>query len=253
MSALIGFVTSENQINIKKLNLSNQEIESKMVDTIELKDYSFNLLLTTDEEELDAIEASLKNELKFYPIVSSNQVGVSKELFNQMDFESLFNLYNKINARWVLNNNISTIEQSYATINYLKDLYINDRDNFFEELWFLLKSNLATTELTIVFHDLKTSADKEKNEKPQLAYSFISGSKIPNLQPATEKEEMLMKEYQNEFGDFFNITEYSPEKGFLVATAKINLSPILIMARLNSFNQLQQSILIAIFSGLQAE
>lgn len=253
MSALIGFVTSENQINIKKLNFSNKEIESKVVDSIELRDHPFNLLLTT-EDDVDAIESKIQLEQKFYPIVSCGQLGVNKDEYEQMSFDELFELYSKVNSRWVLNNNISTIEQSFSLINYLKDMYINDRDNFFEELWFIIKSNLATTDLTMIYHDLKeTQGKKDKNERPQLTYSVISGTKIPNISAATEKEELLMKDYDSEFSDFFEITEYHPEKGQLVAAVKINLSPILIMANLNGLNQLQKSILIAIFSGLQPE
>lgn len=254
MNALIGLVTSENQISIKKLNVSNQEIESKIVDTIELNDYPFNLLLTPNSDELDVIEDKIKIEQKFYPVITSDQVGINNDSFEQMSFEDLYSLYLKVNSRWVLNNNIFTIEQLYSTVNYLKDLYINDRDNFFEELWFILKSNLATTDLSIIYHDIyEEKGKKEKNERPKLIHSVISGTKIPNITPASQEQEMLMKEYESEFGEFFEITEYNPGNGQLVATVKINLSPILIMANINGLNQLQKSILISIFSGLQPE
>lgn len=251
MSITVGFINSESQINIKELDTDNQQVASKLVDTIELKDYPFNLLFTADEDDLTVLEKTLKEEEKYYPIVSANQLGLDKEMFQELSYEELIDTYAKVNARWILNNNIATIEQSFGLITYLKDLYINDRDNFFEELWFLLKTNLATNDLCIIFHDLKETSSKQKNDKPQLSYSFISGTKIPNIQPAADKENLLMQEYQNEFGDIFNVTEFNSARGHLVASAKIGLSPVLIMAKLNTFNQLQQSILIAIFSGLQ--
>lgn len=251
MSITVGFINSESQINIKELNTDGHEVSSKLVDTIELKDYPFNLLLTADEDDLSILEKTFEQEEKYYPIVSANQLGLDKDIFQKLDYQELIDIYTKVNARWILNNNISTIEQSYGLITYLKDLYINDRDNFFEELWFLLKTNLASNELTIIFHDLKENASKQKTDRPQLSYSFISGNKVPNIQPATDKENLLMQEYQNEFGDIFNVTEFDSSRGYLVASAKIGLGPVLIMAKLNTFNQLQQSILIAIFSGLQ--
>lgn len=251
MSILIGYIVSENQINIKEIDTESQSVSSKIVDSIELKDYSFNLLLTADEDDLSVLEKTFEQEEKFYPIVSANQLGLDKETYEDLNYNELIDTYSKVNARWIINNNIKTIEQSYSLITYLKDLYINDRDNFFEELWFLLKTNLAANDLKIIFHDLKGATSNQKGDRPQLIYSFIGGSKIPNIQPATEQEEMLMKEYQNEFGEVFNITEFNSAKGHLVASAKIDLSPILIMAKLNTFNQLQQSILIALFSGLQ--
>jgi hypothetical protein len=254
MSIIIGYITSESQVNIKELDSTTKEVTSKIVDTIELKDHPFNLLLTPNDN-LDALEKTLEQERKFYPVIEASQVNLSKEDYESLDADALTELFTKVNARWILNNNIQTIESVYSLITYLKDLYVSDRDNFFEELWFLLKTNLASSELNIVFHDLKepTEKQKEKGEKPKLTYSFITGKKLPNIQPATEREEMLMKEYQNEFGEVFNITEFDSNKGHLVATAKIELSPILIMAKLNSFNQLQQSILIALFSGLQPQ
>ena len=64
-------------------------------------------------------------------------------------------------------------------------------------------------------------------------------------------QKALMAEYESEFSEIFNITEYNAEKGHLVACIKIDLSPILLMGKLPAFNQLQQSILIALFTGLQ--
>ena len=61
-----------------------------------------------------------------------------------------------------------------------------------------------------------------------------------------------MKDYDKDFNDVFSVTEFDSDQGHLVATARIELSPLLIMAKLNTFNQLQQSILIALFTGLQS-
>ena len=59
-----------------------------------------------------------------------------------------------------------------------------------------------------------------------------------------------MQDYDKDFIDQFNVTEFDSSQGNLVATTRIDLSPILIMAKVNTFNQLQQSVLISIFSGL---
>ena len=70
-------------------------------------------------------------------------------------------------------------------------LLTNDRNAFFEELWFILKTNLATHELNIIFHDLKepTEKQKEKGAKSQLCYSFVSGKKTPQIFDGKEKED----------------------------------------------------------------
>lgn len=255
MSIQLGFVKSSSQINLKTIDMANKSVKSQIFDTVELKDKNLNLLLLDSNDELAGIQDSITEEGKFYPVVPAESLGLDKETFDSLQFEELNDLYSKINARWILNNNIKTIEQVYSLITYLRDLWISDRNSFFEELWFILKTNLATHELTIIFNDLKepTEKQKEKGEKPKLCQSFVFGKKTPQIFDGKEKEEKIMKDYENDFSDQFNITEFDSNKGHLVATAKINLSPILIMAKLNTFNQLQQSILVALFSGLQKE
>ena len=76
-------------------------------------------------------------------------------------------------------------------------------------------TNLATTNLNIIFHDLKEPTEKqaEKGEKPRLCFSYVQGTKVPHLFEGKAKEEVLMKEYESEFSDVFTITDFSVEKG----------------------------------------
>ena len=119
-------------------------------------------------------------------------------------------------------------------------------------MWFFIKTNLATLELTIVFNDLKEPTEKqvEKGDKPKLCHSFVKGSKLPQIFDGTEAQDKLMSEYEREFTEAFNITEYNSELGQLVFCSSIEKSPILVMAELSSFNQVQKSVLISLFSGL---
>lgn len=249
----IAAIISENNVSLKQLNLKDGSISSKRIDSIAFVDENLDLLIYDDSDELSGLSQSLEKEAKFYPIAPMGSININKDEFEALESAELLSVYEKISARWILNNNIKTIEQLYPTISYLKDLWIKDRNSFFEELWFILKTNLASSELNIIFHDLKEPTEKqqEKGEKPKLCYSYVKGEKVPNLFEGKEKEAILMKEYDAEFSQFFNITEYSKDKKQFIACAKIDLSPILIMAKINNFNQLQQSILISLFTGLQ--
>ncbi len=249
----IATIISENNASLKEFNTQAGEISSKRIDSHSIIDESLNLLLIDENDDISAISSLLEKEEKFYPIAPLQSVQMDKDAFEMLEADDLFSLYSKVSARWILNNNIKTIEQLYPTITYLKDLWIKDRNSFFEELWFILKTNLASNELNIIFHDLKEPTEKqvEKGEKPKLCYSYVKGEKIPNLFEGKDQEAYLMKEYDSEFSQFFNITEYSKEKGEMIACAKIDLSPVLFMAKLSNFNQLQRSILISLFTGLQ--
>jgi hypothetical protein len=248
----IGIITSENQLTIK--TVSTDSVDSKLVDLVGLKEESLQMLLIDETVNLESFQKSLNDENKFYPILNLESVNLDKDSIELLSGPDLIKLFSKVSTRWILNNNIKTIEQIYPTVSYLKNMWVQDRNSFFDEIWFLLKTNLATNELNIIFHDLKepTQKQQEKGDKPTLCYSYVQGTKIPNLFQGKEKEAMLMKEYEKEFSEVFNVTEYNADKGQLVICSKIELSPILIMAKLDSFNQLQRSILIALFTGLNS-
>lgn len=250
MDLNIGFIKSESQFSIFKVDTNTQEIESNILDTIEISKSNLNLLFYTNEEDIQGLAKVIEEENKFYPVLNSNSLGVSLDDFSQYNSKDAMDVFSKVSSRWLLNNNIQTIEQVYSLISYLRDLWKNDRNNFFEELWYLIKTNLGTTDLSVIFHDL-IEENPEKNEKAQLKYSTCKGKKSPEIFDATDSESVVMENYKNDFQEEFQITEYNSEKGELVAALRIGLSPILIMAKTPQFNQLQQSILIAIFSGLK--
>ncbi len=253
MQTKIGLL-SVNQTKIFTLDTHNASLEDKVVDSVSIEDEKLDLLIFDEADDLSGLQGLLDKEAKFYPTFSVQSLNTSKDSIASLNGVDFFNLYQKCNNRWILNNNIKTIEQLYPTITYLKDLWIKDRNTFFEELWFILKTNLASKELTLIFHDLKepTKKQEEKGEKPKLCYSKVMGTRLPNLEAGKPEDETIMKEYDTEFVDLFTITEYSKAKNQLVACAKVDLSPILIMGKLTNFNQLQQSILIALFTGLQS-
>lgn len=252
MGIKIGYLKSENQFLLTELDTNDQTLNRKTLDIVELKEAALSLLLIDEGLKDENFANLLEEEKKYYPIVEAQTVGVDLEAFESLQSTDFLNLYTKIQTRWVLNNNIQTIEQIYGTINYMRELWINDRGSFFEELWFMIKTNLGTSSLTIVFNDLKEAMNKEK-DKPSLIHSMVTGEKLPNIFEGSEKETELMKSYASDFGNAFEVTEYDSSKGRLVATSQIGLSPILIMAELASFTQLQKSLMFSLFSGLQIE
>jgi hypothetical protein len=250
----VALVISTNQIELKEINLDNDEIISKRLDLIGMEDQQINLVLFDESDELDSALGLLKKENKFYPVTSLQALNLSKDSFTQLNATEINTTFQTATQRWILNNNINTIENLYPTINRLKDLWIKDRNSFFEDFWFLIKTNLASTELNIIFHDLKEPTEKqvEKGDKPKLCYSYVQGTRIANLFEGKDKESMLMQEYASEFNDIFNITEYNTERGQLIICAKYELSPILVLAKAPSFNQLQKSLLKSLFLGLNS-
>lgn len=252
MGIKIGYLKSENQFLVTDFDKNSQALNKKTLDVVELKETALNLLLIDESLEEELFANLLEGEKKFYPILEAKTFGIDLDTFDSFRSADFIDLYTKVQSRWTLSNNIQTIEQIYGVINYMKNLWLNDRGSFFEELWFTIKTNLGTNALTIIFNDLKEAQNKEK-DKPSLIHSFVTGEKLPNIFEGAEKEAELMKSYAQDFGNAFEVTEFDPTKGRLVATSQIGLSPILIMAELSSFTQLQKSLMVALFSGLQVE
>jgi len=250
----IGLIVSESQITVKSLDTEQNSIESISLSFSELAKQDMNLLFFQNIEEMDSIAQLLKSEENLYPIVDISSVEIEKSEFENLNYNDLFSAFEKINTRWILSNNIQTIEELCSKSKTLKNLWIKDRNEFFKSLWTSFKMNLAATELTILFHDLKepTAAGKEKGEKPTLCTSYIKGSKLAEIYPGEETQTALMKEYEKEFTEAFNITEYDATKGQLVICSHLEKSPILFMATVPTLNQLQRSVLIGLMNGLQA-
>ena len=167
MDLNIGFIKSESQFSIFKIDTNTQEVESNILDTIEISKSNLNMLFYSNEEDIQGLQKIIEEENKFYPVLNSSSLGVSLEDFSSFKSNDVMDVFSKVSSRWILNNNIQTIEQVYSTITYLKDLWKNDRNNFFEEMWYIIKTNLGTTDLSIIFHDL-IEENPDKNEKLEI-------------------------------------------------------------------------------------
>ena len=253
MTIKVGFLKSESQTVVKSFEPTLGEVTSYTISSDTIKKEPLNLLFFENSDKAEELGQFIKDEHKFYPILDSNSVGLNLQSFESLGHSQLKEVFEKINTRWLLSKNIQTVESMYQLTTHLRDLWANDRNAFFEELWFTLRSNLGTFKLNIIFNYLKmpTTAAKEKGEKPVLCQSFVKGEKIPQIYDGTDAEEKLLSDYKNEFTEVFNITEYNADQGQLVFCASIEKSPILVLAHLSSLNQLQRSIVAGIFNGLQ--
>lgn len=253
MEINIGRIQSETAIAIKTLDTENKSVETSTCDFEKIKDQNLNVLFFENVESFENQASLLKSEESLYPIVELGSLQIESADFDGLDYQSLFEAYEKINTRWILSNNMQTVETLCTDVVKLKEQLFRDRNQFFESFWKVLKSNLATTDLNIIFHDLKepTAAAKEKGEKPTLAYGCVKGQKTPAFSEGSDLEKSLMNDYKDEFKNPFSITEFDTERNQLVMTGHIDQSPILMMAKVSGLNQLQRSVLSGLMDGLQ--
>lgn len=251
----LGFVRSAGQILIKELDWAQNKLESKLIDVTDLPDQNIQGLYIEDNEHFSSLAGILEKEKSFYPILDAQDDQLNYAIFEELPAQQFKDLYAKVCNRWVMGQNLNSIEQFNAHIIHFKALWSKDRITFFEELWYWLKRNLGATDLTIIFNDVIKAEEKdennEKKERPKLVQSLITGSKKANFHQGGAKEKELMSHYIEKFHDVFEVTEFTPAKGQFVATAQIERSPMIFMSRTTQLNQLQRSVLTGLFNGLQ--
>lgn len=226
----------------------NESPSSKIIDLGEAKTLPLQGFIFSDELKNDDFLVGLENELKFYPIRSNSEFGLTPETFEKLNYDEAKIVFDKMRENWILQNNVSLIEEIFKVRNYLLSLWPNDRSGFFEELWFILRSNLGATNLKLIYNDMIKA--KNENEKNKLIKVKVVGERFPELSSVTEADELVLKSYEKDFGNIFEITDYNKEKGQLVICANIKKSPVLIMANIYQLTRLQKAILNSLFEGL---
>jgi hypothetical protein len=251
---IIGYI--KNHSTLVEFHTKNNEVSKISTDLSKVRDTNYNLLiLNSTDETIEQLDKTIEAEGKHCPVVTDSSVNLSLEILDSISAQELETISSKIFKSWVLKNNLNLIESLYNTTKHLDNLWLNDRNAFFEEMWFLLKTNIGADKIDIIFHDLKepTDAQKEKGAKNQLIYAIVKGEKNQQIFEAKEAQNNLMIEYKNEFNSAFQITDFSKEKQELVITSKLKLSPILILIKTAEFNSIQKSLFTGLFNSIAQE
>jgi len=248
MNFSLGYIKNDNQFLLRQFGGEERD-RGKLMDLEELKDADLNGLIYTENFLTEENKPTLFELIRFFPLRKGEEFSLSHEAFEDLDEDNAHKIYEKMSEPWVLANNLSLLEELFTVIKHMKGLYPNERTAFFEELWFILKSNLGATDLKIIYNDIEMA--KKESEKNKLVRVRVEGNRNPNPVSGGEMEDKLMKHYETEFTQNFKVSEYDPHKGELVLTASINNSPVLVMAKINQLTRLQKALLNSLFEGLQ--
>ena len=252
----VGFVRSANQLLVRELNWTQNTIESRLIDVTDLVDQNLQALFVTEDDHFNSLVTILEKEKAHYPILDAHDDSLSYSDFEALQPQQFRDMYMKIQNRWTMHQNFNSLEHIWKITNHFRDLWKKDRISFFEEMWYWMKRNVGASDMTIIFNDVVHTEEKdennEKKDRPKLIQSILSGTKKANFMQGGPKEKELMQVYLDKFHDVFEITEFNSTKGQFVATAQIDRSPMLFMARTPQLNQLQRTLLAAVFNGLQS-
>ncbi|MBY0518623.1 MAG: hypothetical protein K2P81_17060 [Bacteriovoracaceae bacterium] len=255
MQLTLGFVRSSSQILLKDLDWEQNQISTRLIDATDLPDQNLQGLFVGQNEHFEQLLSLLDKEKTHYPIFESSNFDLTYSVFEDVPAFQFKELCEKAISRWQISNNFKSLEEIFAFTTHMRVLWHKDRMSFHEELWYWLKRNLSAVDLTLVFNDVVQSEQKneegQKEQKPKLTQSLLSGTKKANFMTGAGKEQQLMEKYLDKWNEQFEITEWDATKARFVATVMIEKSPLIIMGRVTSLSQLQRSLLFAFFKGLQ--
>ena len=92
---------------------------TKIMDINEAKILPLQGLIFSDELKNDDFLTGLESELKFYPIRSSSEFSLSADVFEKMNYDEARIVFDKMRENWILQNNISIIEEIFKVRNHL--------------------------------------------------------------------------------------------------------------------------------------
>lgn len=249
MDFSLAYTKNSEQVILKQFDLDGTT-NSKILNLEDMKSEQVHGLIYDTSIVQEEFLSQIESEMKFYPIRSNTEFQLNVATFENLSTNDAKKVFDKIRENWILQNNITLIEEIFKTRSHLLGLYPNDRSSFFEELWFILKSNLGATNLRLIYNDLIKA--KNENEKNKLVKVKIIGSRYPEPVNVDDMDEAVLKLYEKDFGNIFEITDYNKDKGQLVICATIKKSPVLIMANIYQLTRLQKSVLISLFEGLNS-
>ena len=242
MDFTLAFTRSEEQIIIRQFKEGSTE-SSKIVNLEDIKNHSLDGLIVLEDGSYN-----LEQELKFYPIRFAHEFSLNADSFEKIDYKTAKNIVEKMRENWVLQNNLTLIEELFKTRQHLVSLWPNDRSGFFEELWFIMRSNLGAKNLVFIYNDIVKA--KNENEKNKLIKVKVRGERYPESVSVDEMDDAVLKNYEHNFGNIFDITDYNKEKGQLVICASVKKSPIFMMANVFQLTRMQKAVLTSLFEGL---
>lgn len=243
MQITLGFVRSPSQTLLKSMDWELTKVETRLIDNTDLPDHSLQGLIFADTAAMETLMGTLEKERRHYPILEATTYGVNYEGFEAMPGAGFKELSEKIQSRWQNHHNLSAVEDLSRFTIHLKTLWNKDRLGFFEEFWYWAKTNLAATQLDLIFNDLAEDGQK-------LTQSLLSGSKKANFVQGGGKERALMETYLEKWNDTFEVTEWDSAKGRFVATVVVEKSPIILMAQTNTVTPLTRALFKGLFNGL---
>lgn len=249
MQFSIGYLKSQNQAYVKSFGIN--ESKAKIIDFSDLDSEPLKALVVPQELFNGQIMSELKDQTKYYPIVSSQDLGLNEDSFEALNDNEAKLVIDKTQYKWILENNLFLLEELFSVVSHLRSLIKENRVTFFEELWYILKTNLGAQDFKVIFNDINLR--KEEGKKNDLVTLKIEGQKTPNPSEAQEEDTFILENFKKSLSDDFQIIDFDSEKGKFMAGLNIIHSPCLFIGNISQFTPIQRGLITSLFKGINNE
>ncbi len=247
MEFSIGYLKSQHQALVK--SFGQDQPMAKIINTDDLEQEKISALFIPNELYNGQVMEELNDFNKFMPLKEANEFNLTAELFEKLDFEAGQSILEKTKFKWSLENNLYLLEELFSVISNLRLVAKDSRVTLFEEIWFILKNNLAAENLKIIFNDIQEIEGK----KNQLITMTMEGYKNPNPSDAKEEDHFILDNLKNSLTEEFQIIEMDLSRGRFMAGLNVLHSPVIIIAEISQFTAIQKGLLRSLFNGLNIE
>ncbi len=187
--------------------------------------------------------------LPLWPLDAGEMDAVAFERLGAREAQGLLE---RASGHWCLQNNLHLLEHFFPRLEHLNELLANDRSAFFEELWQLLKNNLAARQLKVAYRHPNS---RGKTSRARMTAIIVEGAgeggHIPNSVENRKAGEALLQRYVDLVNSPWCVHQYCRDSGQLTALARVGGSPVIIMAISGPLSALQRALLKSLFEGLE--
>jgi hypothetical protein len=285
MMVTMAYIRGDDRVCIRSLLDAETPSQKKIVPIDDLPQENVTLFLYS-KDNWEEVSGQFQNHypLSLFCEASASPLNFSSyDDFFDADDTQLKKFCEERLSKWILSNNLKTAENLFPTLKGLGQLWWQERQSFFQELWALLKRNLGGGDFKIFYHDLDLNekeiekmdkADKaEKGEeqkfeegkaattpnqstplhkyKDKITLFACAGESFPpTVRKAVEGEIKTFEAFVPRCMRPLDFIHFSPEKEELVFLSQMAGTSILFMLKSNQLTQLQRIAVKLIFEGL---
>lgn len=241
MELNLGFVDKNNQLTIATLH--NNKVET-----------TTSIQINVDEETCE--ESSVQTKDLFGVVYEGDEPAYdfgepvfisSKEnlpLSHDMNYEDIITKIKEHSNHQSLRHITKSIENIFNLSDQLQKLYGQSRNEFFRELWLLIRRSFLTQHLSIFYYNIDNKNDGK------LSLQKISGTNKFLFEQTVDDELTMFNAIKPHISPFPTVLSYDFKKGELTLCAQINGTSFLILAKVFQFTLLQRTMFISLINGI---